>query len=453
MKKACLTWLALYAAIAIGGGWLVHRRWPIAEAAIGAGVVGGFFVWLGVAYLSGIRRKVAEARMIRRAINGQSPRDGEKIAAIGRISALGATATSPFTRTPCVAYGYTIEIAGKKTTSKLYEGFALVPSSIHSGSHSIRLLAYPDLKVRKESTSGPVSIANAVDYIQKTTFRQPRARKLREAFGEWMAQFNDDDGSVRIDDHWGDQEPDLQKAQLFEQLLRPGDQVCAIGRYSAQRGGIVPDPKSPLEQQVVVKVGEQQSFTGGAMRGAIGYFLGGAFLLTAAAAAIVALFVFVRLDTTEGLSPAFDPSWLEIRMEQLLEQRVRVPLHEAGFLDSPQTLSTLPTVEARGRIRAGGKETRITSASAQRAVRDGDTTILFDDDEKAVLVVGHDLKPKSLRFLGREIDPGSFPESLEVLLFEEETQMSGRINYSSEVDQSVAGRIRFRAFLEKPEEP
>jgi hypothetical protein len=281
-------------------------------------------------------------------------------------------------------------------------------------------------------------MANAAEYIRKTTFSQPRS---------WAAQFNDRDGSIRIDDQWGDLEPDLEKAELFEQFLRPGDTVCAIGLYSAQRGGIVAE-LTPLKPPVVVRVGEPQSFRGRPIRGALVYFLGGTSLLTAAATAILALFVLVPLDATEQLSPTFDPSWLEIRMEQLLERRARVPLRKAGFLDSWRTIISLPAVEARGRIRAGGQEARITSASASRAVRDGDTTITFDDDEKTVLVVGHDRKPKSLRLLGRQIDPATFPEALEVSLFEEASQISGRINYSSETDRSVAGRIRFRALLE-----
>ena len=73
MKKACAVPLALYLLTAAVTGAVVYRRFPVTSAALLTGFIGGFFVFLGFAYLFGIRGRIAEARMIRRAEELRSP--------------------------------------------------------------------------------------------------------------------------------------------------------------------------------------------------------------------------------------------------------------------------------------------------------------------------------------------------------------------------------------------
>lgn len=90
MRKACAVPVALYLMTAAAIGAAVYRRFPVTSTALISAFIGGFFVFLAFAYLFGIRGRVAEARMIRRAESGLPPRDGEKVAAIGRLAPTGA---------------------------------------------------------------------------------------------------------------------------------------------------------------------------------------------------------------------------------------------------------------------------------------------------------------------------------------------------------------------------
>ena len=108
LKNACLTWLVVYAVLAVMVGIIVFRRFPYGEIAIPAGLIGGFVAWLGYISILGIGQKIADARMMRRGRSGTPPPDGSKIAAIGSVVPVGPTLTSPFTGTTCVAYKYTI---------------------------------------------------------------------------------------------------------------------------------------------------------------------------------------------------------------------------------------------------------------------------------------------------------------------------------------------------------
>jgi hypothetical protein len=450
LKWACLTWLLLYAAIAASLGLFVYRRVPQPGPAWAAGLIGGFFVWLGIAYLIGIRQKIAEALLVGRAMKGTPPQDGKKIAAIGRIqSAGGRTMLSPFTKTPCLAYAYEIHKSDAENSHyRVYSGFALVPSAIQSGSSSVKLLAYPDLQTPKTHPAGLETVANATEYVGATTFQHLSGTSVREAFKRWMDQFKDDDGSIRVDERVPPADVDLSDAFFMEQVVRPGDEVCAIGLYSAQRGALVPDPDAQLHP-AILRQGDPAKVRAAGFRSAIGYLIGGLFLLTATAAALAFFLIKVPLDASESMSENLDPSWAEVRLERLIERRGRVPLREAGMLGTEEVLVSLPNVEARGRFRVGTEEHRVREA---RAVRVGDDTEISFDADKAVLIIGPDRAPKRLRLLDREVDPATFAEALQVQLhgsLDEDGEISGRITYVSEYQPDTICRIRFRARFER----
>ncbi|HEY3057259.1 MAG TPA: hypothetical protein VGK31_15135 [Thermoanaerobaculia bacterium] len=442
-KKACLTWLAVYVVLAVAIGLIVYRRYPQSGPAEGAAVFGGVVAWMGVAYLCTIPKKIGEAMMIRRARDGEPPRDGERFAAIGRIVANGPTVTSPFTRTPCVAYKYQIRSTGEHDHS-LYEGFALTPSTIQTAQGGIRLLAYPDLKVKPQMIPSAEAQPRAEDYIQATSFREATFSNIRDSFAEMMKLFNDDDGSIRFDHRSANQNTALSRAWYYEWIVRPGDQVCAIGHYSAAKHGLVPDPEAPLQHQATVEQGEPDVFVGRSYRGALGYLIGGGIFAGIAAAGLLALYTFVPLSASEEMKPEMNASWPEIRLERLLDKRVRAPLRESGMLHSGTVaLTSMPFNSARGRVIAGGREEVPARAVA---VRDNDQTTIRIDDDTIVLTIDSSRQPTRLRILGQDITPQEMSKWLDLDITENSAaDVAGRLTFLPDVPGRPACRVSFRA--------
>ncbi len=442
MKKACGTWLAVYLLLAAALAAIAYRRLPVPQVALGAGVIGGGIALLGVAYIAGIGQKLKSAALIRRGLNGEPPRDGEKFAAIGRITPKGATLTSPFTKTSCVAYKYEIKVRGSKHDTTVFDGFALTPSTIQTGNQSIRLLAWGEIKQSFKSI--PVSEAkpNAEDYLAKTEFAEPSILNLRQAITDLQAIYRDDDGSVRRDQrgvrpNLDTGSIDLDVARYNEVVLRPGDPVCVIGRYSAQRGGIVPSDH-PIADPVTIEVGEPDAFVPRARFGAVGYLIGGAIFLGVALVALLAFHAAIPLDAAEQMSPTMLASWPEIRFERFLDKRVRPLMRQAGMLGDGEAVIQLPPGSANGRVRGEGRDVVVSRATAQRI--NGGTTVTIDDGV-IVLTTDANRRPVQLTVLGQNVPPAA----ADIRINEESEEIKGRMTYLPEHDTSLACRVTFCA--------
>ena len=442
MKRACGTWLAVYLLLAAAAGAITYRRFPIPGAAAGAAFIGGGVAWMGVAYFAGIGKKFANARMIKRGLSGDAPRDGAKIAAVGRISPNGGALTSPLSKSSCVAYKFEIRSGLSDDDITYYEGFALTPGMVQGRQRSVRLLAWGDLKVPWRTIPASVAQPNAEEYIRETEFREPTLLNFRRSIADMAAIYKDDDGSIRWDQR-GLRPPfdvgkpiDLQSATYREMLLKPGDSVCVIGRYSAQRGGIIPS-EHPMVDPVTVEVGEPEVFTRRAMSGAVGYFIGGLIFSAIFVAALVALHAFVPLAASEQMNPAMVASWPEIRLERLLDTRVRPRMHEAGMLSDGNVTITLRPGSANGRVRAGGRDVIVSRAVAHRS--DGATTITVDDG-LLVLTIDQKSRPIRLAMAGREVSIAF----ADVQIVENgKDEVAGRVIYISDEPNGPACRVTF----------
>ncbi len=418
MKKACGLQLLLYVLLTAAVAFIVYRRFPVSEATIISAVIGGFAAYLGIVYLIGIRGKLSEGRMIRRALSGERPVDGDKVAAVGRLVPNGSPLTSPITKTPAVAYKYEIRSWGKNS-SLLYSGFALTASTIQGAQGGMRLLAYPELNIKPKYLQGGEPAKNAEAYVDATEFRDPTKGSLRASIADMMTVFKDDDGIVRIDDKSTAQPSDFAQLRLVEWVIRPGDPVCVIGHYSAQRGGIIPDPKMPL-QQVTIRTGEPESFSGRSVRGAIGYLIAGIIFLTATIAGLTALYANVPLEASEQMNPDMRASWPEIKLERLIENRVRVPMRAAGMLSDGTVANTLSAGSASGRV----NDTFVSRARAER--ENGLTTITIDDGA-AVLTLDRRDRLLTLRLVGNNIED---PQTADLQISRnDEEGATGRLTY------------------------
>jgi hypothetical protein len=412
MKKACGTWFAVYLILAVVAGLLVYRRFPVPQVAAISGFFGGGALWLGFAYLWGIKKKFADSSMIRRALAGMPPVNGEKTAAIGRIEPVGSPMKSPLTRTACVAYKYEISRGYGDRKSVHYEGFALTPSMIQTQQGSIRLLAWTDLKDPSEDVPPEIAMKNAEEYIAATQFREPGAANIRAALGEMFDVYRDDDGTVRHD-RMGAQpfaaskgiEPpvEMENDRYVEWLLRPGEPVCVIGTYSTERGGIVPS-KEPIADPVTLERGEPHQFAGRQASGAVGYFIGGTIFIAASLVALILLYAFVPLDATEQMSPSFKASWDEVKLERIIEEKVRVPMRRFGMLNAAENTGvSLPNGAAIGRVRSGTADVTVSRVVA----RDEGEGRTFDiDDGTLTLTVDEKGTPTRLAIMRQEVPLG-----------------------------------------------
>ena len=445
MKKACLIPLALYLLVAAVVWVVVYRRFPVVGPATLTAFIGGFILLLGLGYLYGIPGKIAESRMIRGALSGNRPRDGKKFAAIGRIVPNGAPVISPFTKTTAVACKYEIQTVAGKGVATLYTGFAMNPSSIQGRHGTVRLLAYPDLKVQSSTANSEEARRNAEQYVATAKFRDATAGNLRQSLAEMMALYKDDDGTIRYDQrNAGAESTDLGYAQFLEWIVKPGEQVCVIGRYSEQRSGIVFDPSNPLDQ-VRIEVGEPDAFAGRPMRSAIGYLIGGLFILTLCTVALAAFFANVPLEAAEQMNPALRVSWPEVRLERWIEAKIRTPMRAAGMLGSWSVSNDVSAGEARGRV----NDVLVTHSEAERA---GERTVVRIGDDSIVLTLDGKGGPVALRLNGSDIPRDRWPGALDLQITSLEPQLvQGRLTFLSDDGSLPRARATFTAIIRSSE--
>lgn len=434
LKRSCSLTAAMYVLCALFVGHLVWRRFPVVGAVIGGAIVGGGIVWMGLAYLAGVWTKLAEARRLRRSLEGGVPADGETVAVLGTLEPVGAPLTSPLTGQPCVAYKYEVH----QDERLLYDGFAIAPSVVDSPHGRIRILAYPTLQTAPHDV--PDAAPRFDDYVAATTWHPPEI-----SLSNALKRFNDRDGSARVDTRMVHDDPDLTTATFKEWSFAPGDRVFATGRYSLERGGLVAEPGVPMS--VTLRDGAQ-NVTARSVAGAFGNLVGGLIFLAVAAAGIAALYAFVPLAASEQMAPSLRRTWREVRLERKIDRRLRPPLRKAGLLDSgiPSVLVDLGT--AHGRVAANGRDVDVSRATADRV---GDLIAIHIDDDAAVLTIDNGEHPIRLRLAGQEIDPSTFAQSLEVEITSSmhHGEVAGRFTYFQEDAETPAARVTFRAGIAK----
>jgi hypothetical protein len=248
MKLGCLLSLLMLGAL-IGAYYVVlapYTEWP-ANAI--APAIGGFAAF---SFFSGIYNWLRARRQTRRL--GDQPQavgnlqDGEEVAISGTIRPLNAPLQAPLSGTPCVAYDYDIMHRVRRETGNRTEhhddidiaGLALTPSVIDTPTGSVRMLSFALLDdFPRTATNDPAMRARARDYIASTMFKPMGLTKVFTAFGALQDALTDEDGAVRMDWRMTQGEIELERAVMRERLVTPGQEVTAIGIYSAERHGLI----------------------------------------------------------------------------------------------------------------------------------------------------------------------------------------------------------------------
>ena len=254
MKKGCLVGLLTWAACAGAYWYYLHARFvppldwivPVVAGLLMAGVIGNLQAAIGSATsASRLSQQSAFSGTM-----GEKPKDGEVVTVAGHIRATGSPLRAPFSDRAAVLCSYDISRTwsdrnGVHTTND-FSGFWLTPSVIDSRYGAIRILAFPMLEgFAKEHLQSETNVAKAREYLASTTFLDVGFNPVT-MYHEMKDVMTDDDGQIHKD--WRmTSEVELQPdSKLHEQIVAPGDQVTAIGKYSAGKEGLVPALASPL---------------------------------------------------------------------------------------------------------------------------------------------------------------------------------------------------------------
>lgn len=236
--------LGLAGLLATGGAvlaLLVQILGIDAGAALMPSLAAGCLLWIAINLVRAALQSAREKKAIAAGLAGAPPVDGRQAVLAGRLEAQGETLVGPFDGRPALVYAYEVrrDIGSGKSRRLLtfYKGVGLAPCRILTATGGYQLLAMPEFV-----GSGPLltmgeMLPHAERYLATVPFRETKRSELEE-------RWTDDDGSYRADISFvkGQPPPDLSACTLDQHRAGPGDQVCLIGRYSAARGGIVPDP-------------------------------------------------------------------------------------------------------------------------------------------------------------------------------------------------------------------
>ncbi|MEK6372564.1 MAG: hypothetical protein AABO58_07690 [Acidobacteriota bacterium] len=282
MKRGCLFFLVTWAAFSAVYWYFLHHRLP-PPVNVWVPIGAGFFMAIVIGVIRTAMGSAADARRVRRALEpagfmGEQPKDGETIVVAGTIRPLGQALIAPFSHKRAVLYSYEVERPGPQTrnqsgTVKDYAGFALTPSVIDSMRGQVKLLCFPQLEaVEKEVAFGPDAVPNATAYIRSTQWTAMDGFNPAQIYRDVKEVLTDDDGEIRKDWRINDR-PDLEGATLMEQIVAPGSQVFAFGKWSAEKRGLIPDSGVPARLVVGDARGVLKSLRGKVVGNIIGALL------------------------------------------------------------------------------------------------------------------------------------------------------------------------------------
>jgi Ankyrin repeats (3 copies) len=231
---------------------------------------------------------------------GEQFEDDAIVTVVGHISAVGSSLRAPFSGNAAVLYSYDIDHISRTddgaSETKDYSGFALAPCAIDSPHGSVRIFGFPLLEgFPKKSYSTEDGRRNAAAYLEATPLKDMQGFHPGTIIHEIKELLTDDDGQFRKD--WKmTEDRDLSDKHLSEQVVTPGDQVCAIGRWSAAKHGLIP----PAGGVIRLLQGDPQKIVSGLWRKCIGGLIGGLIF-----AALVNGAVYTLLQVSAGKSKLF----------------------------------------------------------------------------------------------------------------------------------------------------
>jgi len=246
LRRGCTLILLLFVGLFALYFWFFtsYFEWPGNLIAAG---LGSFFGGLGLGAISNLLWAWRDTAAFGRAARHEPPQDGRLIVAAGPIRPLSAPLTSPFSREPCVAYDYEVlsddRIGSPRGSPRPcgIAGIALAASAIDTPHGSVRLLGFPLLdEFPKTRTGGPETATRLREYVATTTFEAMQGFGALNLFSALDDALADEDGVVRKDFRLKDEPMSFERRTISERIVPVGQDVCALGRYDADKRALVP---------------------------------------------------------------------------------------------------------------------------------------------------------------------------------------------------------------------
>ncbi|HEV7426074.1 MAG TPA: ankyrin repeat domain-containing protein [Thermoanaerobaculia bacterium] len=304
MKRGCFISLLILGAC-FGGYWYVLHGHVEPPAFWWATGVASFFMWISISTLQGAFTSARDAMRVSSessfgGYGGEQFADDAMATVVGHIRPVGSSLRAPFSGKPAVLYSYDIDhyshTSEGSSETKDYSGFALAPCAIDSPHGSVRIFGFPLLEgFPKRPYDSDEGRRNAAAYLESTPLKDMQGFHPGTIIHEIKELLTDDDGQFRKDWKMTD-DRDLSDKHLHEQLVSPGDQVCAIGRWSAAKHGLIP----PAGGVIRLLQGDPQKIVSGLWRKCAGGVVGGLIV-----AALVNGAVYTLLQVANGKSKLF----------------------------------------------------------------------------------------------------------------------------------------------------
>lgn len=293
MLLGCLFSFACYLALSFVYYLWLAQTFDSPENWIGA-LVAGFATFCCIGALLNAWKAAKDRSLLKYSHDHWPPSDGRLIAAAGVIVPAGDPVIAPFSGTKCVLCEYEIQTTytsdGKTREQTEYSGFTMNPCVVRTPQGEVAVLGFPSLddipsRIMRDVYYGRRALA----YLRMAEFQDVSGIKLIGALTALKDVWCDDDGHIRKDlrlrsekkeslfspeleehldslpvdlprpkdDDYEDDDDDLNEGledtnlsereqfsllvpRLSEKLIAPGEHVCVIGRYDAERQGLVP---------------------------------------------------------------------------------------------------------------------------------------------------------------------------------------------------------------------
>jgi hypothetical protein len=304
MKRGCFFSLLILAGC-FGGYWYVLHGRVEPPAFWWATGIASFFMWISVSSVQGAFSSARDAARVSGessfgGYGGDQLEDGATVTVVGHIRAVSSSLRAPFSGNPAVLYSYDIDHIAHTSSDtndvKDYSGFAMTPCAIDSPHGSVRLLGFPLLEgFPKRSFDTEEGRRNALAYLESAPLTDMQGFHPGMVYHEIKELLTDDDGHFRKD--WKmTEDRDLKDKRLREQIVAPGDQVCAIGCWSAVKHGLVPAGGAVIR----LLQGDPQKIVSDLRRKSAGNLIGALIV-----AAVVNGAVYMLLQISSGKSKLF----------------------------------------------------------------------------------------------------------------------------------------------------
>jgi Ankyrin repeats (3 copies) len=252
VRRGCAFVALLFAALFALYFFVFTRyfEWPGNLFAAG---LGALFAAVGLGAIANLVWAWRDTAAFRRAERRAPLVDGALTVLAGPIRPLGAPLTSPLGGRPCVAYDYevvppVVASGGDAPPPARADlaGFAMAASVIETPVVAVRVLGFPLLdQFPKASPSGPEAVARARQYAAATPFEAVHGLGAFQMVSALDDALVDADGAVRKDFRLNADEIPFEQRRLGERRVDVGQEVCALGRYDAEKRALVPGSASP----------------------------------------------------------------------------------------------------------------------------------------------------------------------------------------------------------------